>query len=72
MMREPIMQKKAAKLQIERAARELAWAQAYKIATLAIAHGSPRILPFDMTPYDPYQYAPVKWQADDKLVVFFK
>jgi integrating conjugative element protein (TIGR03759 family) len=56
-------------LEIELAARELAWAQTYKEAVREIAQGKLRILPFDMTPYDPYHYTPIAWQPQDKLIV---
>ena len=59
-----------ATLQIERAARELAWAKAYKDAVVAISQGVPRLLPFDMKKYDPYRYQPVDWKVGDKLIVF--
>lgn len=59
-----------ATLQTERVARELAWAQAYKVAMQSMSSGGTRILPFDMSVYSPYNYQPVDWQRNDNLVVF--
>ena len=61
---------KEAQLQTEKITRELAWSQAYKVAMTQLLQGLPRVLPFDMSPYSPYNYQPVLWQPNDKLVVF--
>ena len=61
---------KEAQLQTERITRELAWSQSYKIAMTQLLQGLPRVLPFDMNPYSPYNYQPVPWQSNDKLIVF--